>query len=270
MQQPSMSAAGQFVQPQFVMVPMAQTQRNGLGAFAFFLALVGLFVPTGIVALLALMLGLAAVGRAPRGLATGAVIIGLLGCAIWLVVMLGLAAAGFVAAIAAAVFAAAAFAVLQPEAIEITSDMVNTVAAVEAYEREHGVPAADLEALSLGVATSTDPWGGAYRLVRLEDEREVDLVSSGPDGIFDTGDDVRLSGLGQMWEAALDSFDERLEELGQRLEHLNRPGSIAFGGTCSGFAGRCSTVERRLDRVTGYRWAAEQQLEAREAATSGN
>ena len=47
------------VQPQVMVMPTPR--YNGLGMFAFFVALIGLFIPTGIVAILGLDLSLPAV-----------------------------------------------------------------------------------------------------------------------------------------------------------------------------------------------------------------
>ena len=123
-----------YVQPQFVMMP-TQRPTNGLAVFGFLVALIGLFIPTGIVALLGLVLCLAAIGRPPRGLATMGVIIGLFGTVIWLVIMLGLLAVGVVATIAAALGMTAAFMLTQPEVVELTTDMVNVAIEAEDYQK---------------------------------------------------------------------------------------------------------------------------------------
>ena len=52
----------------------------------FFIALFGLFIPTGIVAFLGLLVSLVALGRPPRALASLGVFIGLLGSVFWLLV----------------------------------------------------------------------------------------------------------------------------------------------------------------------------------------
>ncbi len=205
--------------PQFVMMPIAQ--RNGLGVFGFFVSLVGLIIPTGVVALLGLILSLAAIGRSPRGFATSGVILGLLGTIFWLIVMVVAVVVGLVAALVGAVAAAGAFVLTQPEAIELTSDMVNTVLAVEEYERDNDRMPVGMSALALGAATSIDPWGQPYRFEVAEEDPGFDLVSGGPDGEFDTADDVRLSRLDEFWAQTLDGMEERMERLGQRFERIN-------------------------------------------------
>ena len=93
--------------PPYVMVPVRE--RNGLGVVGFLIALVGLVIPTGIVALLGLLISLVALGRAPRLFAGMGVITGLFGTVIWLALMI-LAVFGVLAAGAVAVvFGAGAF-----------------------------------------------------------------------------------------------------------------------------------------------------------------
>jgi hypothetical protein len=209
-------------QPQFVMMPVAQ--RNGLGTFGFLVALIGFFIPTGIVALLGLVLSLAAIGRSPRGMAAMGVIIGLLGTVFWLVVMGAALVVGVVAALGIAVVTAAGFAIMNPEVLEVSSDMVNVVVAVEEYKQDHEKHPAGLTDLALGVSITTDPWGGTYRLVSADpnanDGLDFDIVSGGPDGLFDTEDDIRLSRLDRFWEQAFENFEDQMNEFGERMERL--------------------------------------------------
>ena len=225
-----------FVQPQFVMMPVAQ--RNGLGVLGFFVALIGLFIPTGIVALMGLSLSLAAIGRAPRGFAAFGVVIGLLGSVFWLLVMGAVVVVGVVAALAAAVVTAGAFVLTQPEVVEVTSDMVNIAISVEEHQRDHDALPDGIEALGLGVAATIDPWGHAYRLAAADDDPGFDVVSRGPDGVFDTDDDVRLSRLDRLWEKAAEGFDQKMEELGRRFEGIDginyRGHQYRGWGTCTG------------------------------------
>ncbi len=69
--------------PQFLMVPVRE--GNGLGVAGFFIALIGLAIPTGIVALLGLLVSLVALGKAPRGFAGMGVVVGLIGTVVWVV-----------------------------------------------------------------------------------------------------------------------------------------------------------------------------------------
>ena len=182
-------AAAAYPQHQpYIMVPVRE--RNGLGVVGFLIALVGLVIPTGIVALLGLLISLVALGRAPRAFAGLGVIIGLFGTAIWLALMI-LAVFGVLAVGAVAVvFAAGAFILTQPEIIEVTSDMLNTTIVVAEYEKEHDELPEDMSALGLGVSTQIDPWGNAYQYRLVDVEPGFDIVSSGGDGEFGPDDDM--------------------------------------------------------------------------------
>ena len=204
--------------PPYVMVPVRE--RNGLGVVGFLIALVGLVIPTGIVALLGLLISLVALGRAPRLFAGMGVITGLFGTVIWLALMI-LAVFGVLAAGAVAVvFAAGAFILTQPEIIEVTSDMLNTTMVVVEYEKEHDELPADIAALGLGVSTQIDPWGRAYQYKLVDAEPGFDIVSSGGDGEFGTDDDMALSRLDEVWEKAFENFGSKMEDLCERLERL--------------------------------------------------
>ena len=54
------------------------------------------------------------------------------------------------------------------------------------YQALHGELPADMEALGV---TKMDPWGTEYALEF--DHGQIDLYSAGPDGEFDTVDDIR-------------------------------------------------------------------------------
>lgn len=213
------AAAAAYPQHQpYIMVPVRE--RNGLGVVGFLIALVGLFIPTGLVALLGLLISLVALGRAPRAFAGLGVIIGLFGTAIWLALMI-LAVFGVLAVGAVAVvFAAGAFILTQPEIIEVTSDMLNTTIVVAEYEKEHDELPGDVSALGLGVSTQIDPWGNAYQYTLVDAEPGFDIVSSGGDGEFGTDDDMALSRLDEVWENAFESFGSKIEDLCERLEGL--------------------------------------------------
>ncbi len=212
-------AAATYPQHQpYIMVPIRE--RNGLGVVGFLIALVGLVIPTGIVALLGLLISLVALGRAPRAFAGLGVIIGLFGTAIWRALMV-LAVFGMLAAGAVAVvFAAGAFILTQPEIIEVTSDMLNTTIVVAEYEKEHDELPEDVSALGLGVSTQIDPWGNAYQYRLVDVEPGFDIVSSGGDGEFGTDDDMALSRLDEVWGNAFESFGSKMEELCEKLEGL--------------------------------------------------
>ncbi len=215
--------------PQYVMVP-AQG-GNGLGVAGFFIAAIGILIPTGIVALLGLLVSLVALGKAPRGFAGMGVLVGLIGTAVWMAIT-GVAIVGALAiAVGAVLFGSAAFVLMQPEIIETSSDMVNVMIAAYEYEDKHGGMPEELDSLGLSVSTTTDPWGNPYRYVITDDELGFDVISSGSDGIMGTDDDMALSYMDRIWEDAFENFGGKLEEFGNRMERLqNRSVNFKHSG----------------------------------------
>ena len=243
------AAAPYYPQQPYVMVPVRE--RNGLGVVGFLIALVGLAIPTGIVALLGLMISLVALGRAPRMFAGLGVITGLLGTVVWLVITIVAIFGMLIAGVVAVGFGAGAFILTQPEIIEVTSDMLNTTMVVVEYEKEHDELPTDIAALGLGVSTKTDPWGRAYQYKLVDADPGFDIVSSGSDGEFDTEDDMALSRLGEVWENAFESFGSKMEDLCERLERLEGT-HIRFDQHASGHTFSWSD----LDHAKRYREAA--------------
>ena len=212
------AAAPYYPQQPYIMVPVRE--RNGLGVVGFVIALVGLAIPTGIVALLGLLISLVALGRAPRMFAGLGVITGLVGAVAWLVLMILAIFGMLIAGVVAVVFGAGAFILTQPEIIEVTSDMLNTTMVVVEYEKEHDQLPTDIAALGLGVSTQIDPWGRAYQYKLVDAEPGFDVISSGSDGEFDTDDDMALSRLDEVWQSAFENFGSKIEDLCERLERL--------------------------------------------------
>ena len=204
--------------PQYVMVP-AQA-GNGLGVAGFFISAVGILIPTGIVALLGLLVSLVALGKAPRGFAGMGVLVGLVGTAVWMAIT-GIAIVGALAlAVGAVLFGSAAFVLMQPEIIETSSDMVNVMIAAYEYKDKHGGMPEDLDSLGLSVSTTTDPWGNPYRYVITDDKLGFDVISSGSDGIMGTDDDMALSYMDRVWKDAFENFPGEIKEFGDRMDRL--------------------------------------------------
>ncbi|MHC4989718.1 MAG: type II secretion system protein GspG [Planctomycetota bacterium] len=220
-----------FVQPvpAYPYMVMPTAERNGLGVFGFLVALVGLAVPTGLVSLLGLMICLVAMGRRPRGFASVGVVLGLIGSLAWLVVSLVVVVVGVLAVAATGVALAAGFLLVQPEVVEITSDMVNVAIAAKEHEKDQNQRPGDLGQLALATSTLTDPWGTEYRYELVDAEPGFELTSAGRDGEFGTQDDVSLSGLDRMWESAFEDFGHKMEQLGERLESLEEAGGLECG-----------------------------------------
>lgn len=239
--------------PQYVMVPVRE--RNGLGVFGFFIALIGLFIPTGIVALLGLLICLVALGRSPRGFAFMGLVIGLIGTVLWLVIDLAVIVGGLIVMLAMAVGMSAAFVITQPEVVEISSDMLNAAMSIEEKYHESDEVPGDIESLGLSVAAMTDPWGARYRyqindreLNNIYNERgelNYEMISAGPDGAFDTDDDIKLSSLDRLWENAFENFGEKMEEFGEKMEGMNNR-RYAYGqDSCAFTFGSCDTQPDR-------------------------
>ncbi len=206
------------VEPRYVMVPIRE--KNGLGTAGFVIAFVGLFIPTGLIALLGLLVSLVALGRSPRGLAALGVVTGLFGTVLWLGIV-AVVTVGAVAGAAVLLLACAgAFILTHPEVVEVSADMANVgLAAVDYHEKEGRMPQ-DLGALGLSVSTATDPWGNPYRYELVDQDPGFDVYSAGGDGAFGTADDLAMSGLGGTWKEAMESFDERVEDLAKRFKSL--------------------------------------------------
>ena len=177
---------------QYVMVPVRE--RNGLGVVGFLIALVGLFIPTGIVAILGLLISLVALGRAPRGFAAVGVVTGFVGTIFWLVLTSVALLGALVAGLGFVVFAAAAFILIQPELIEVSSDLINMTLALVEYEEDEGTLPGDIAVLGLSVSTLSDPWGNPISWTYDDPDRPttITVTSDGPDGEPDTEDDVQI------------------------------------------------------------------------------
>ena len=215
--------------PQYVMVPAEG--GNGLGVAGFFIAAIGILIPTGIVALLGLLVSLVALGKSPRGFAGMGVLIGLVGTAVWMAIT-GVAIVGALAiGVMMVLFASVAFVLMEPEIIEVTSDMVNVTIAAYEFEDEHGSMPEELDSLGLSVSTTTDPWGKPYRYVITDDDLGFDVISSGGDGIMGTDDDLALSEMERVWQDAFENFGGKLKEFGNRIDRLqNRNANFTHGG----------------------------------------
>ena len=205
--------------PPYVMVPGRES--NGLGVAGFFISLIGLFIPTGIVALLGLLISLVALGRQPRGFAGLGVLIGLFGTVVWLAVMVVAVLGAATVGVGILICGAAAFILTQPETIEVTSDMINVTLAVAEYKEEHQSLPADLSGLGLELTTLTDPWGKPYSYTLAEGEDAgFDVISGGLDRQLGTDDDLALSRLKEVWVMACKGFEAKAQELGEMFRNL--------------------------------------------------
>ncbi|MCH8343791.1 MAG: DUF4190 domain-containing protein [Planctomycetes bacterium] len=178
-------------------VPAQQT--NGMAIAGFVCSLVGLVSGGHLLSPIGLILSLVALKReGGRGWAIAGIILGGLGICGWLIAFLifGVALLAAVGIGAAAV----AFAMSEPEKIELTADVGVMTAAIEAHRDVTGALPADLDALDLGAPFLTDPWGNPYRYILLPDRAGYKIMTNGPDGALDTADDVNARDLLEIWQ----------------------------------------------------------------------
>ncbi len=178
-------------------VPAQQT--NGMAIAGFVCSLVGLVSGGHLLSPIGLILSLVALRReGGRGWAIAGIILGFLGLCGWLIafVVAGAAILTFLGIGAAVV----AFALSEPERIELTADVGLMTAAIEAHRDVTGALPADLDALDLGAPFLTDPWGNPYRYILLPDRAGYKIMTNGPDGALDTADDVNARDLLEIWQ----------------------------------------------------------------------
>ena len=186
-------------QAQYSYAP-APRETNGLGIAGFVCSLVGLLATGGLLCPVGLILSLIAIGRRPRGFAVAGLILGLVGSCGWIIAFFVFGAV-LLAMMATALGLAVAVALTEPEKMEITGDMANMAVAIALYEEENKYLPADLETLGLRPTVLRDPWGTPYQYHLTNEDPGFDLVSAGADLQFGTLDDVRLTTLGETWEA---------------------------------------------------------------------
>ena len=172
-----------------------QRPSNALGMAGFICSLVGLVLTGGILCPVGLVLSLVALGRQPRAFAIAGVVIGVLGTCGGLVVVLAFGAM----ILAAMGIAVAAIALSDPQKVELTSDMINLATAIEKYRDENHYLPAGLDLVNVDEQALTDPWGTKYQYVQNDPKDDFDIISAGKDKQFGTGDDVKLSRLGEAW-----------------------------------------------------------------------
>ncbi len=176
-----------------------EQQTNGMAIAGFVCSLVGLVSGGHLLSPIGLILSLVALRRdGGRGWAIAGIIIGVLGVCGWLIAFLVVGTAMLAAlGIGAAAFA---FAMSEPEKIELTADVGVMTAAIEAHRDVTGALPADLDALDLGAPFLTDPWGNPYRYILLPDRAGYKIMTNGPDGALDTADDVNARDLLEIWQ----------------------------------------------------------------------
>ncbi len=178
-------------------VPAQQT--NGMAIAGFVCSLVGMVSGGHLLSPIGLILSLVALKReGGRGWAIAGIIIGGLGICGWLIAFLVFGVAMLAALGIGA--AAVAFAMSEPEKIELTADVGVMTAAIEAHRDVTGALPADLDALDLGAPFITDPWGNPYRYILVPERAGYEIMTNGPDGAPDTTDDANVRDLLEIWQ----------------------------------------------------------------------
>lgn len=154
--------------------------ENNLGLAGFIVSLVGI-VSCGLLAPVGAVMSAVAMKREPRGFAIAGLVIGIVG-SLWILAI----------AVAMAVVGAAGLALLFASGwhFGVMSDMVKITLAVSEHNDRHGSAPASLDELQLPSDTVTDPWGNQYLYELAPGGASFTLRSAGPDGQFDTGDDI--------------------------------------------------------------------------------
>ena len=156
--------------------PPREPPSNAIGVAGFVVSLVGI-ISCGALSPIGLILSLVGLRKEPKGLAVAGTIIGGVG-----IVLIGVLV-GLVI-------------VLIPKGHVVATELVvvTAVHAIEARAEETGeLPSVD-EGKEL-IAEHTDAWSNALRYEPSGDE--FTIRSAGPDGAFDTGDDIVSSG--ELW-----------------------------------------------------------------------
>jgi len=177
--------------------PAGASPRNDLALAGFIISIAG-FLTAGILCPVGLVISLVALGREPRGFAIAGAIIGGLGSCTALLVG-GMILLGLGAGLLAAIGIATVVALSQPQKLEITADMAQVAALVEDFRDANGRLPLDLDEAGVPEGLQLDPWGVGYRIDPFDAAPGFDVRSAGEDGIFDSDDDVRLSGLDELW-----------------------------------------------------------------------
>ena len=175
-------------------------RSNGFGLAGFITALVGI-VSCGLLSPIGVILSAIGLRKEPRGFAIAGLVIGLLG-SIWLVL------GGLALGVMCAGLAAAGIKVGDLMPYGQTIDQMETAQrAVASYVSAHNgeLPADMATFLGDQGLNLADAWKNAIRVERTDGGFRV--WSAGPDGQFDSKDDVWVDSTGEFFIAGLDGFN---------------------------------------------------------------
>ena len=196
--------------------PVGARRSNGLGIAGFIVSLIGPCT-CGVLSVVGLLMSAIALLRPPRGFAIAGTVVGLLGV---LLVGGGLFAINqSFSQFGYTISDIWKLAELQTPASKAATNIT------QHYSQQNALPA-NAKGQSL-IAGTADPWGHDLRYQRV-DQRTFELISLGPDGKYDTSDDV-------IFTATADAGVEQVEVRGMR--QLATPPATQSGGQSGGQSG---------------------------------
>jgi Type II secretion system (T2SS), protein G len=158
---------------------------NPLGIAGFVVSLIGL-CSGGMLSVVGLVLSIVAVFRRPRGFAIAGIILGVLGV-MWI--------AAIMLIVGASVLMAVVLGLVEGRgALETAVDSWQIKDAIIQYEEDNGALPTDLSEVSgIEAERLEDRWGRPYHVTIDTKNRQLEVVSDGPDGQAGTDDDVEMS-----------------------------------------------------------------------------
>lgn len=203
-------------------------RSNGLGLAGFITSLVGL-ASCGIISPLALLLSFFGMFKSPRGFALAGFVLGGLGT-LWI---------AFVTAMTGAIVGAPMFSAFNIPEVSTGARIVMSLGLVEEYRKQHG-DFPNLDAWQNMTQTAwfktSDGWGEELQY-SLDEEGNVEIRSAGPDGEFNTDDDMTSTQFEE--ELELDEHSHGGHDHGEHGEHSHAeakhdehsPAEVGLDGT---------------------------------------
>jgi len=170
--------------------PQGQPMPNGkisnpLGLAGFIVSLVGL-CSGGTLSIVGLILSIVAVNRQPKKFAIAGIVLGVLGL-LWVAVLVLFVGAGVLLAVVLGL-------VEGRGALETAVDSWQIKDAIVQYHEENDAWPVDISEVSgIEAERLEDRWGKPYHITIDSKNRQLEVVSDGPDGQAGTIDDVKMN-----------------------------------------------------------------------------
>lgn len=187
-------------------VVVQQAPTNGLGTAGFIVSLLGLFLTCGLLSPVGLFFSGLAMFRKPRGMAFAGVVMGGIGTA-WVAVVGGMLAIGLIGG--ASVY-------------QTGTAIVSAAERIEQHREQYGAYP-DYQVGNELLAGVNDGWNNRVRYHLQADEAVI--TSAGPDGRFDTDDDITNQS-----PALGDGGGGMFGQLSEALDKLNEPADSEMSG----------------------------------------